>query len=388
MEYSPPPLFKQGPSAIARLVVFVALALILLVLDARYKTLEKVREVIGTGLYPLQRVMLVPRDAVRGSLDFLTSGYQLRNENSVLQANNLKLSLIASQTGQLEAENRHLRDLLQLAQRPGMQATPSEIQYDARDPFTQKVIIDQGTRAGIQLGAPVISEGGVLGQVTRIYALQAEVTLITDKDQAIPVQVVRTGLRSVIYGTPRGEALDLRFVPSSADLQVGDQLVTSGLDGVFPPGLPVAKVAQIDHQADTAFARVICTPVAQIHGPRQLLVLHYQPQVLPPPAEFESGSSRDPGKNVGKKGAKPDAPKAQATDGASGAAARPQPETKESTKEVAKEATKGAKESKEPAKGAPNTAAKSTAPNVAKPASPKPGIAKPASAGVTSKAHP
>jgi rod shape-determining protein MreC len=380
MEYSPPPLFKQGPSAIARLVVFVALALILLVLDARYKTLEKVREVIGTGLYPLQRV-LVPRDAVRGSLDFLTSGYQLRTENAALQASNLKLSLIASQTAQLEAENRHLRDLLQLAQRPGMQATPSEIQYDARDPFTQKVIIDQGTRAGIQLGAPVVSEGGVLGQVTRIYALQAEVTLITDKDQAIPVQVVRTGLRSVIYGTPRGEALDLRFVPSSADLQVGDQLVTSGLDGVFPPGLPVAKVAQIDHQADTAFARVICTPVAQIHGPRQLLVLHYQPQLLPPPAEFESGSSRDPGKNASKKGAKPDAPKAQATDGASSAAARPQPEATE----AAKEATKGAKES---TKGAPNTAAKSNVANVAKPASPNTGIAKPASAGVTSKARP
>ncbi len=379
MEYSPPPLFKQGPSAIARLVVFVALALSLLVLDARYKTLEKVREVIGTGLYPLQRVMLVPRDAVRGSLDFLTSGYQLRTENSALQASNLKLSLLASQTGQLEAENRHLRDLLQLAQRPGMQSTPSEIQYDARDPFTQKVIIDQGTHAGIQLGAPVVSEGGVLGQVTRVYALQAEVTLITDKDQAIPVQVVRTGLRSVIYGTPRGKALDLRFVPSSADLQVGDQLVTSGLDGVFPPGLPVAKVAQIDHQADTAFARVICTPVAQIHGPRQLLVLHYQPQALPPPAEFESGSSRDPGKNASKKGAKPDAPKAQTAAGASSAVAHPETEAKE------------AKESKdkEPTKGSPSTAAKSSTANVTKPAAaPNAGIAKPASAGVTSKAHP
>jgi rod shape-determining protein MreC len=312
MEYSPPPLFKQGPSAIARLIVLVTLALALLVCDSHFRTLEKVREVIGTGLYPLQRVALMPRDTLFGALDFFTTARTLRLDNAALQARNLKLALTASQADQLEAENQHLRGLLELARRPDVQSIPAEIQYDTRDPFTQKVVIDRGSHSGVQIGAPVVNESGVLGQVTRVYALQAEVTLITDKDQAIPVQVVRTGLRSVIYGTPRGEALDLRFVPSSADLKVGDQLVTSGLDGVFPAGLPVALVAQIDHQADTAFARVICVPVAPIHGPRQLLVLQYQPLALPPP-EFDTGAGRDANKNTVKKGAKAEAPKAPAT---------------------------------------------------------------------------
>jgi len=304
MEYSPPPLFKQGPSAIARLIFFVALALALLVSDARFRTLEVVREAIGTGLYPLQRAALVPRDAFAGMLGFFTSGHELRIENAALQARNLKLTLQQSQAIELEAENQHLRALLDLAKRPGIQSIPAEIQYDTRDPFTQKVVIDHGSSSGIQLGAPVLDESGVLGQVTRLFPLQSEVTLITDKDQAVPVQLVRTGLRSVIYGTPRGEALDLRFVPSSADVKVGDELVTSGLDGVFPAGLPVARIAQVDRQADTAFARVICIPIAPVHGPRQLLVLQYQTPMPPSPIDLDGGGSKDSAKNTASAGKK------------------------------------------------------------------------------------
>jgi len=292
MEYSPPPLFKQGPSAIARLIFFVTVAVALLVSDARFKTLEVLREAIGTGLYPAQRAALVPRDTLYAALDFFTSSHTLRNENADLTARNLKLTLQQSQAVELEAENRHLRALLSLTQRPGINSIPAEIQYDARDPFTQKVVIDRGSSAGIQLGAPVVDETGVLGQVTRVFPLQSEVTLISDKDEAIPVQLVRTGLRSVIYGTPRGEALDLRFVPISADVKVGDELVTSGLDGVFPEGLPVARVAQIDRQADTAFAHVQCISIAPVHGPRQLLVLQYQTP-MPPPADLDAPPPSD-----------------------------------------------------------------------------------------------
>jgi rod shape-determining protein MreC len=166
---------------------------------------------------------------------------------------------------------------------------PAEIAYDTRDPFTQKVIIDHGSGAGIQPGAPVVNENGVIGQVTRVYPLQAEVTLLTDKDQALPVQLVRTGIRSVIYGTPGGDGLDLRFVPISADVKVGDQLVTSGLDGVFPAGLPVARVVRVDRKTDTAFTRVLCEPVSPIHGERQVLVLHYDNVLLPPPPDSAVG---------------------------------------------------------------------------------------------------
>jgi rod shape-determining protein MreC len=285
MEYSPPPLFKQGPSALARLLFFVVLALALLISDARFQTLEIVRGVLGAGLYPLQRAALVPRDIFMGAADLAVTSATLRSENDKLHTKDLQLSQKANTAAELAAENAHLRALLQLSQRATTQSLPAEIQYDTRDPFTQKVVIGRGAQQGIQNGSPVVNEDGVIGQVTRVFPLQAEVTLLTDKDQAVPVQIVRTGLRSVIYGTPKGDTLDLRFVPISADVQTGDELVTSGLDGVYPPGLPVAKVVRVDKQADTAFARVVCVPVAPVRGARQLLVLHYVNDVPPRPPE-------------------------------------------------------------------------------------------------------
>jgi rod shape-determining protein MreC len=285
MEYSPPPLFKQGPSALARLIFFVVLSLVLLFSDARFKTLEIVRGVLGAGIYPLQRAALVPRDLFMGAADLAVTSATLRAENAKLHARNLQLSQQANQAASLAAENAHLRALLQLSQRIGAQSTPAEIQYDTRDPFTQKVVIGGGSQQGIQNGAPVVSEDGVVGQVTRVFPMQSEVTLLTDKDQAVPVEIVRTGLRSVIYGTAQGALLDLRFVPISADVQVGDELVTSGLDGVYPQGLPVAKVLRVDKQADTAFARVVCVPVAAVRGARQVLVLHVTQQLPPNPVE-------------------------------------------------------------------------------------------------------
>jgi rod shape-determining protein MreC len=302
MEYSPPPLFKQGPSALARLIFFVVLALALLISDARFKTLEIVRGVLGAGLYPLQRAALVPRDLVVGAADMAVSSATLRSENDQLRSKNLQLSLQAGQAAELAAENGRLRSLLQLSQRLATQSTPAEIQYDTADPFTQRVVIGSGAQQGVQNGSPVVNQDGVVGQVTRVFPMQSEVTLLTDKDLAVSVQVVRTGLRSVIYGTPKGDSLDLRFVPISADLLVGDELVTSGLDGVYPPGLPVAKVIRVDKLADTAFAHVVCVPVANVRGARQLLVLHYQTNIPPRPAEPEPASAAKDAK--GKKGAK------------------------------------------------------------------------------------
>ena len=303
MEYSPPPLFKQGPSALARLIFFVVLALALLISDARFNTLEMVRGVLGAGLYPLQRAALVPRDIFMGAADLAVTSATLRTENTKLKAKNLELSVKAGDAAQLTAENTHLRSLLELGSRASTQTTPVEVQYDTRDPFTQKVVIGKGSQQGIQDGAPVVNEDGVIGQVTRVFPLQSEVTLLSDKDQAVPVQIVRTGLRSVIYGTPKGDTLDLRFVPISADVQTGDELVTSGLDGIYPPGLPVAKVVRVDKQADTAFARVVCLPIAPVRGARQLLVLHYEVNQPPNPEEVEAAAAAKEAKdNKGKKG--------------------------------------------------------------------------------------
>ncbi|CAH2771001.1 MAG: Rod shape-determining protein MreC [uncultured Caballeronia sp.] len=332
MEYSPPPLFKQGPSALARLIFFVVLALALLISDARFNTLEIVRGLLGAGLYPLQRAALVPRDIFMGTVDLAVTSATLRNENTKLKEKNLELSVKAGDAAQLNAENAHLRALLQLGSRAAStQTTPVEVQYDTRDPFTQKVVIGKGAQQGIQNGAPVVNEDGVIGQVTRVFPLQSEVTLLSDKDEAVPVQIVRTGLRSVIYGTPKGDTLDLRFVPISADVQTGDELLTSGLDGIYPPGLPVAKVVRVDKQADTAFARVVCLPIAPVRGAHQLLVLHYEVNQPPNPKEAEeAAAAKDAKDNKGKKGkatapAKSDSGAALAAAASAPAAKKPEP---------------------------------------------------------------
>jgi rod shape-determining protein MreC len=159
----------------------------------------------------------------------------------------------------------------------------AEVLYDAADPYTRKIIIDKGLAQGIEAGSPVIDESGVLGQVTRVYPLVSEVTLVIDSDQAIPVLNARTGARSVAFGDPaHGRRLELRFMAGNADVQAGDLLTTSGVDGIYPPGLPVARVDKVERRADSAFARIYCAPQALVTGATHVMVL--QAGVCPDPA--------------------------------------------------------------------------------------------------------
>jgi len=285
MDYSPPPLFKQGMSAVARLVFYVTISLALLIVDARYSAMNVARQVAGTVLMPIERLVLVPRDALRALLDYGQSSAMLASENRDLRRRAVEQADGSVRQAQLEAENQQLRKLLELQQQSATPVTAAEILYEARDPYSQRIVIDRGSQHGLRAGYPVIDERGVVGQVTRVTPFQSEVTLLTDKEQAIPVQVVRNGLRSVAYGGARAGLLDLRFMAASADLQQGDLLVTSGLDGVYPPGLPVAKIVQIERKADTAFSRVYCEPVAGVRSHRQLLVLRYESGLTAKPSE-------------------------------------------------------------------------------------------------------
>jgi len=181
--------------------------------------------------------------------------------------------------------------------------TPSQaaqVLYDAADPYTRKVIIDRGLTEGVLAGSPVIDETGVLGQVTRVYPLVSEVTLVTDRDQAIPVLNTRTGARGVAFGDSalRSSGLELRFMAANADVQPGDLLTTSGVDGVYPPGLPVARVAKVERRVDTAFARITCTPLALVSGVGHVMVLKpVTAQIAPrPAAEPPSGPIKKGGK--------------------------------------------------------------------------------------------
>jgi rod shape-determining protein MreC len=146
--------------------------------------------------------------------------------------------------------------------------------YDTADPYTRRVVDDRRQLAGIVMGSPAIDAAGVVGQVTRVYPLVSEVTLLTDRQQSIPVINARTGSRHLANGNPlaSGGSLELKFVPSGTDMQKGDLLTTSGIDGVYPPGLHVGRISQIDRRVDASFATVLAEPTAIERG-RHLLVL-------------------------------------------------------------------------------------------------------------------
>jgi rod shape-determining protein MreC len=284
MEYNPPPLFKQGASARARMLFFALLSVALLVADARLHALALIRQGVGVALYPLQSAALMPRDALFEVIGYFGTVTSLRDENKRLHIREVQNAQQLQQSRQLMAENTHLRALLDASARVQLKTVMSEILYDARDPFSRKVIIDRGARNGLLPGQPVIDEIGVVGQVTRTFPFTAEVTLLTDKDHAIPVQVLRSGVRGVAYGRGQSGELELRFMASNADIQKGDVLTTSGIDGIYPAGLAVATVASINTKTADAFARILCLPSAGVSRHRQLLVLLGVP-AAPPPAE-------------------------------------------------------------------------------------------------------
>jgi len=293
MEHQPPPFFNRGPAPLVRLTFFVSLAILLMVLDARFRYAESVRQVVALAAYPIQRVAMAPVDLFNGVVNYFSSTAALRAENEALRARQLRAAPELLQLEALKEENNQLRRLLDARERLPRKSVFAEILYAARDPFSRKVVIDKGSQNGILAGEPVIDDVGVIGQVTRVYLLMSEVTLLSDKDQAIPLQVLRNGLRAVAYGGADGGMLDLRFMAANADIKNGDVLVTSGIDGTYPPGLPVATVARIERDAAYAFARITLAPTAGTDRYRQVLVLSNEAK--PPPPEPEP-TTRKPAK--------------------------------------------------------------------------------------------
>ena len=290
LDRTPPPFFKQGPSALTKLIFCSALALFLMVADARFALMRPLRAGLATALYPVQWAVIEPIRLVLGGSAYFANQARLQAQADAAQRQLVAQTVRAGQVEQLTLENARLRQLLALRTAITTPAQSAEVLYDAADPYTHKVVIDKGTTHGVVAGSPVLDGQGVLGQVTRAYPVVSEVTLLIDGDQAIPVLNTRTGARSVAYGDPAsyGGQLELRFMAGNSDVQVGDVLTTSGVDGVYPLGLQVATIAKIERRADSAFARIYCTPVARVDGPRHVLVLQpvaaQIPEMPPEPA--------------------------------------------------------------------------------------------------------
>jgi len=291
MDHTPPPFFNRGPAPLVRLAFFASLSLALLVLDARFRYTEGLRSVLALAVYPLQTLATMPAALAGRVAQYFASQSQLREENAELRAKLLTASQSAQRFEAAQAETAQLRRLIGAAERAPLKVTAAEILYNGRDPYARKVVIDKGSQDGVRAGSPVVDENGVVGQVTRAHTMSSEVTLLTDKEQAIPVQVVRSGLRAVAFGAGASGMLELRFMAANAEIQNGDRLVTSGIDGTYPPGLPVATVARIERDAAYAFARIVCQPAAGVESSGYLLVLGSAPSRIAYPEE--AGAERD-----------------------------------------------------------------------------------------------
>ena len=290
LDRTPPPFFRQGHSALSKLVFFSALAIFLMVADTRFRFLEPARAALAIALLPLQRAVAVPLEMWAGGGDYLRGLRQAQSEEHAAKAALAAQSEKLARAGLLAQENERLRGLLDLQARIAARSLAAEVLFEAADPYTRKVFINRGSSQAVALGAPVVNHAGVLGQVTRVYALTSEVTLVTDKDAAVPVINTRTRQRSAAFGGAVGApgaaaGMELRFMSGNADLQVGDELQTSGLDGIYPPGLPVARVASVERRAEAGFARVLLTPAVAVDDVRHVLVLEPLSVQLPPRPE-------------------------------------------------------------------------------------------------------
>lgn len=301
MEHTPPPFFKRGPAPLVRLAFFASLSVALLVLDARFKYAETLRSLIAVVTYPLQQIATAPGQLVGRIAGFFASQSALQKDNAELRAKLVASAQDAQRFEATAAELEQLRRLVGAQERLALKSTAVEVLYSGRDPFSRKLLVDKGATHGILPGQAVIDEAGVVGQVTRVHPLVAEVTLLIDKDQAIPVQVVRNGLRAVAFGSGTSGTLELRFMAANAEIQNGDKLVTSGIDGTYPPGLPVATVIRIERDAVAAFARIVCQPAAGIEKNRYLLTLSTETKLPAYPEDAAQPERKGKGKGKRRK---------------------------------------------------------------------------------------
>jgi rod shape-determining protein MreC len=268
-----PAFFIQGPKPFPRLMFFCTLSLVMMAVDARFDYLGQVRQWFSTALHPLEVVASAPNEWARNINTYFTSHNQLIQDNFKLKQQALIDHAALQRLATVDAENAHLRTLLAGDAPIIPQATLGEVMHMGRDPFSNIITLNRGSRHQITPGQAVVDEQGVVGQITRVYPFTSEVTLITDKKLSIPIQIERNQLRAIAFGEGKRNTLDIPYLPTSVDIKVGDKLVTSGIDGVYPAGLAVAVVTQIKQSQDSPFAKIISRPIAGVNNHKHVLIL-------------------------------------------------------------------------------------------------------------------
>jgi rod shape-determining protein MreC len=274
LDRSPPPFFRVGFAPLTKLIFFSALSLLLVFGDKQLQFTKPLRAGLSTLILPMQWLVLQPGEALSAMGTYFQNLEQAQTNLKAAELKVLQQSVRSQQVEQLQIENQNLRQLMGLQSSMAVTSQTAEVLFDVPDPYNQRIVIDRGQLKNVALGSPVIDAGGVVGQVTRVYPLTSEVTLLTDKDQSIPVLNSRTGARNITSGDVLAgqPMIEIKFVPASADVKEGDLLTTSGIDGVYPAGLQVARISHIERRVDISFARIHASPLAELKG-RHVLVL-------------------------------------------------------------------------------------------------------------------
>lgn len=266
-------LFKRGPAAELRLFILVVLAVGMLIVDSRWQLLEPARQAVSVAIYPFQRLMLAPRDLIEHVSTWSSAAARARSEKEALQRQRIELAQLSTHAAQLAAENEQLRRLLNVSDTVTQKAVAVQVLYEPPNAYNQHLVFNKGTSSGIEPGMPVIDEGGVVGQIVRVTPFTSEAALLTDDKVSIPVQVLRNGLRLIAFGGNVADKIEVRYLTASVDIEPGDTLVTSGIGGLFPAGLPVAEVETVEHDAASGFARALAHPLSHPERYRHFLVL-------------------------------------------------------------------------------------------------------------------
>lgn len=270
---------RLGPAA--RLFIWLAIGVACVVLDSRFHALEGLRGGLSVLLQPVREVLRAPGDVASELGGFLTRHRLLQKERDALLAERARLHAETNAARELARENAELRALLALRPRPAQQPVRAALLYQSHDWFAQQVTIDRGSDAGLLRGVPVVDTAGLIGQVTRVLPRSSEVTLVSSPEQLTPVYIERTGQRGLVAGGGHGR-IELRYMPAQSDVRPGDRLLTSGIDRVYPAGIPVARVARVSRSQSGPYLRVECLPLAGIDRARAVLVLAAQTEVKQP----------------------------------------------------------------------------------------------------------
>ena len=259
--------------ATVRVIVLIALSVSMMLIDHRSQQLEKLRNILQTAVYPIMYVSTIPREMIQGFTGSMERSENLQSDNESLRQENLLLRSRLEKLHSLEADNRRLKRLLGQSDQIAERVLLAELVEVNLEPYTQKISLNKGSRDNVYVGQPVINGDGVIGQVVHTSQFQSTVTLLTDPSSAVPVMVIRNGLRGVLFGTGVRNRLAMPYLTADADIRIGDLLISSGMGGRFPTGYPVATVTDVKQQPSDEFLTINTLPVTQLDHGREVLLI-------------------------------------------------------------------------------------------------------------------